>query len=134
MDKLMSTIEQAVEAWKNEDSENRAIIVIATQKVKEEDGTDGMSSCDLVIGEMGILIDLLYHRMSDRNKEKNEHNVLPTLLRRAMVRFDLDAMLSHLDKEACKIEKMAKKLGLWDDNEKAPNNDAQTEGKEADNE
>lgn len=130
----MSTIEQAVEAWKNEDSENRAIIVIATQKVKEDDGTDGMSSCDLVIGERGILIDLLYHRMSDRNKDKDEHNVLPALLRRAMSRFDLDVMFSHLSKQASKIEKMAKKLGLWDDDKESPNNDAQTEGKEADNE
>lgn len=131
MDKLMSTIEQAVEAWKNEDSENRAIIVIATQKVKEEDGTDGMSSCDLVIGERGILIDLLYHRMSDRNKDKDEHNVLPALLRRAMARFNLDGMLSHLCKKADEIEKLAKKLGFLDDEEKEPETTDETAATDA---
>jgi hypothetical protein len=115
MENLMNTIEQAVEAWKKEDSENRAIIVIATQRIEKEDGKNDMSSCDLVIGEKGLLVDLLYHRMSDRNEDKNEHNVLPALLRRAMSRFDLDVMFSHLSKQASKIEKMAKKLGLWDD-------------------
>ncbi len=129
MENLMNTIEQAVEAWKKEDSENRAIIVIATQRIEKEDGKNDMSSCDLVIGEKGLLVDLLYHRMSDRNEDKNEHNVLPALLRRAMSRFDLDVMFSHLSKQASKIEKMAKKLGLWDDDKESPNNDAQTGGK-----
>ena len=130
----MNTIEQAVEAWKKEDSENRAIIVIATQRIEKEDGKNDMSSCDLVIGNKGLLVDILYHRMSDKNKDKDEHNVLPSLLRRAMSRFDLDAMLFHLSKEASKIEKMAKKLGLWDDDNNSRDNDAETAGKEADNE
>lgn len=130
----MNQIEQAVEAWKSEDTENRAIIVIATQKVKDDDDKERMSSCDLVIGEQGLLIDLLYHRMKDRNKEKDEHNVLPSLLRRAMARISIDGLLHDLCHKAERIEKMAKKLGFIDDDDKTQNNDAETAGKEADNE
>lgn len=109
-------VEKLAEEWKSENKENRAVIIMTIENVKDLKGKEHQETNDLTIGRGGLIVDMLYHRISD--KTKDESNVLPPLLRRAIARVQLDIMTADLLKKAKKIDKMFKELGFdEDDNE-----------------
>ncbi len=127
----ITKIEQAAEAWKEENKEKRSIIVMAIEVHDEEGEKQGVESVDLVLGNRGDLITHLYHRMKDKNKEKDEHNVLPAMLRQGISRLTMDAMIEDIERKGQKLMKMAKKLGFLDDEDKEPETTDETAATDA---
>lgn len=71
-----------LQAWGEEDTENRAIALIAVQKT--EDKEEGYSSHQHTVtqGIMGYLVDAVQNVLNDKDPENGLHTVLRHALRR----------------------------------------------------
>lgn len=71
-----------LQAWVEEDTENRAIALIAVQKT--EDKEEGYSSHQHTVtqGIMGYLVDAVQNVLNDKDPENGLHTVLRHALRR----------------------------------------------------
>ena len=104
----MNEIRAQIEAWKQEKSEERAIIVMAIEK--EEDSL-GVQGC--ILGKGGLIVDALTCEMLEKDKNRGYGQVL----RAASSRYRLLQKMDDLCESAERIEKLAKKLGLFDDDD-----------------
>lgn len=125
------TIETAIKEWKDENKENRAVIVIGVERTNVEKHSCDLEKCGWVIGNRTILRDTIYHIITDKNKKNDQ--TFKEIFASAIRRAQLDAMCDSLSKQAEKVEKMMKELGIDiedDDDEETATNDAETAGKE----
>lgn len=81
----MEDIEKIIadlQAWVEEDKENRAIALVAVQKTKDkEDGYDAEQHT-VTQGIMGFLVDAFQNVLNDKDPENGLHKVLKHAIRR----------------------------------------------------
>lgn len=142
--KFSKEFNESIMAWKKENDDNRAIIVIGVERSnQQENGECDYNTGGWVIGNGGMLEDTVYHILTDSSKEEERH-VLRDIFRRAISRAALDGMCRKLQESIKDIDKMMKELGLSegnddddDENEDTKENSetsAEEQGKEASHE
>lgn len=115
---IMNEIRAQIEAWKQEKSEERAIIVMAIEKNEDSLGVQGC-----ILGKGGLIVDALLCEMLEKDKNRGYGQVLRT----ASTRYRLLQKMDDLCESAERIEKLAKKLGLFDDDDdKQPSETTET--------
>ncbi len=106
----------AIQAWQSEDEKNRAIIVLGVERSNlKEDGDCDYSTGGWVIGNGGILMDTLCHTLEDKDPKNRFADLLRAAARRVQLKEACECLEGHLDK----IQKLAKELGLTDDDTEA---------------
>ncbi len=108
-----------LQAWVEEDSENRAIALVAVQKTEETEETEEEYASDqhfVIQGIMGYLVDAFGNVLKDKDPENDLHKVLRLAIRR-------QALTGFL--------KLAERV--LQNTDKKPENGSE-EGKEADHE
>lgn len=114
----MKDIEKIIadlQAWVEEDKENRAIALVAVQKTEDKEKSYSCEQHTVTHGVMGYLVDAFQNVLNDNDPENGLHKVLKHAIRR----------------EAMTVLKIADRL-LKKSDKKSEN--SSEEGKEADHE
>lgn len=98
----MKDIEKIIadlQAWVEEDKDNRAIALVAVQKT--EDKKDGYRSQQYTVtqGIMGFIVDAFQNVLNDKKSENGLHKVLKHVIRRETM-TGLIKMLKKSDKKS----------------------------------
>ena len=81
----MKDIEKIIadlQAWVEEDKENRAIALVAVQKTKDKKDGYGSEQHTVTQGIMGFLVDAFQNVLNDKDPENGLHKVLKHAIRR----------------------------------------------------
>lgn len=81
----MKDIEKIIadlQAWVEEDKENRAIALVAVQKTKDKEDGYGEEQHTVTQGIMGFLVDAFQNVLNDKDPENGLHKVLKHAIRR----------------------------------------------------
>lgn len=81
----MKDIEKIIadlQAWGEEDKENRAIALVAVQKTKDKEDGYGTEQHTVTHGIMGFLVDAFQNVLNDNDPENSLHKVLKHAIRR----------------------------------------------------
>lgn len=81
----MKDIEKIIadlQAWVEEDKENRAIALVAVQKTKDKEDDYGAEKHTVTLGIMGFLVNAFQNVLNDNDPENGLHKVLKHAIRR----------------------------------------------------
>lgn len=81
----MKDIEKIIadlQAWVEEDKENRAIALVAVQKTEDKEKSYSCEQYTVTHGVMGYLVDAFQNVLNDKDPENGLHNVLKHAIRR----------------------------------------------------
>lgn len=81
----MKDIEKIIadlQAWVEEDKENRAIALVAVQKTKDKEKSYSCEQHTVTHGVMGYLVDAFQNVLNDKDPENGLHKVLRHAIRR----------------------------------------------------
>ena len=81
----MKDIEKIIadlQAWVEEDKENRAIALVAVQKTKDKENSYSSNQHTVTLGIMRYLVDAFQNVLNDKDPENGLHKVLKHAIRR----------------------------------------------------
>lgn len=81
----MKDIEKIIadlQAWGEEDKENRAIALVAVQKTEDKEESYSLQQHTVTQGIMGYLVDAVQNVLNDNDPENDLHKVLKHAIRR----------------------------------------------------
>lgn len=84
-----------LQAWVEEDKENRAIALVAVQKTKDKEDGYGAEQHTVTQGVMGFLVDAFQNVLNDNDPENGLHKVLKHAIRKIA-----DRLLKKSDKKS----------------------------------
>lgn len=97
----MKDIEKIIadlKAWVEEDSENRAIALVAVQKTEDKEESYSSQQPTVTQGIMGFLVDAFQNVLNDNDPENGLHKVLKYAIRREAM--TADRLLKKSDKKS----------------------------------
>lgn len=92
-----------LQAWVEEDKENRAIALVAVQKTKDKEDGYGAEQHTVTQGIMGFLVDAFQNVLNDKDPENGVHEVLKHAIRREAMKSLIkiaDRLLKKSDKKS----------------------------------
>lgn len=102
----MKDIEKIIadlQAWVEEDKENRAIALVAVQNTKDKEDGYGAEQHTVTQGIMGFLVDAFQNVLNDKDPENGLHKVLKHAIRREAMTCLIkiaSRMLNNSDKKS----------------------------------
>ena len=95
--------------WRDEDDKNRAFIVLCVERTDiVSDEECSYNTNGTIQGYGGILIDALYHILTDDEKSNGLRKVIDAAYRRKT----LDVLCGDMERQMERIEKLAKECGI----------------------
>lgn len=92
-----------LQAWVEEDKENRAIALVAVQKTEDKEKSYSSQQHTITQGIMGFLVDAFQNVLNDNDTENSLHKVLKHAIRREVMTGLIkiaDRLLKKSDKKS----------------------------------
>lgn len=98
----MKDIEKIIadlQAWVEEDKENRAIALVAVQKTEDNEKSYSCEQHTVTHGIRGFLVDAFQNVLNDKDPENGLHKVLKHVIRTGLIKI-ADRLLKKSDKKS----------------------------------